>query len=327
VKLRWGVIGAGGIAINRTIPGILLSPQSSLVAINRTNRDELAKLQEKFGVIQGYLDAEQLVRNPDIDAVYIASPVKFHLEHALAAARAGKHILLEKPLGLHAREVMAIRQACEDNHVFFEGALMMRQHELHKQMRNLVAAGHIGQLVSMRLEFCFWYPPQASAWRLEKGIGGGGVFMDLGPHLIDLVQYVSGTTVQRANAMMDTISFPYEVEDSASVVMKLNGGGHALLSTHFNIPYDVSTKRFEVLGTEGILIAEETLGQEEQGTLKIKRTGESSFQVIPHTSGNLYTKQIDHFIALTQNPDMWSTCMDDQVQLQTVLDQVYDSAL
>lgn len=326
MKLRWGVIGAGGIAVNRTIPGILLSPRSSLVALNRTNKDELAKLQKQFDVSHGYLEAEQLVKNPDIDAVYIASPVKFHLEHALMAARAGKHILLEKPLGLHVREVEAIRQACEENHVFFNGALMMRQHELHKRMRDMVAAGQIGQLVSMRLEFCFWYAPQLPAWRLDKRIGGGGVFMDLGPHLVDLVQYVSGRTVQQASAMMDTISFPYEVEDSASVVMKLDGGGHALMSMHFNIPDDVSTKRFEVLGTEGILIAEETIGQEERGTLRFKRKGEPSFENIPYTSGNLYTKQVEHFIELIQKPQMWSACMDNQVQLQSVLDQVYESA-
>src|SRR5690625_5043887 len=213
-KVNWGIIGAGAIAVNRTIPGMLRSNTSNLVAVNRTNKTKLKEVQAKFDVKNAYTKVEELVRDPEVDAVYIASPVKYHVEHALAAAKAKKPILLEKPIGMNVREVELIQDECNRNGVFFDAALMMRYHELHQKMRQMIADGSIGELVSIRMDFCFWYPPQPSAWRLEKAVGGGGVFMDLGPHMVDLVQYITGRNVLKVHSLIDTLTFSYEVEDS-----------------------------------------------------------------------------------------------------------------
>ncbi|RAV22444.1 Gfo/Idh/MocA family protein [Paenibacillus contaminans] len=327
MKIRWGVIGAGGIAVNRTIPGMLASGSSTVAAVMRTDERKLAEVQARFPMAQGYVSVSEMLRDSgNLDAVYIASPVKFHLEHALACAAAGKPMLIEKPIGMNLGELEAIREACENAGVFFDGALMMRYHALHRKMRDAVRAGVIGDVVSIRMSFCFRYPEMAGAWRQRKEIGGGGVFMDLGPHCLDLVQFVSGRKIKRVAAFMDTMTFTYEVEDSASVLAELEGGGHALLSMHFNIPEDVAETRFDVYGTEGALLAGGTLGQEERGTLRLKRTGTVAAEEIQYEAGNLYAKEIDGFAELMNNRCRWSEAMDGQQELQRTLDAVYEAA-
>ena len=99
-KVKWGVIGAGGIADRRTLPGMMLADNAELVAVMEVS-DELAnKLKEKYNAKYAYTDYRELLANDEIEAVYIASPVICHKEQAIAAAKAGKHILLEKPAAL-----------------------------------------------------------------------------------------------------------------------------------------------------------------------------------------------------------------------------------
>ena len=103
-KIRWGVIGAGGIADRRTIPGMMLSPNSELVAVMEINMELAEKCRAKWGCKRAYDKEADLLADPEVDAVYIASPVVLHAKQAMAAADAGKHILIEKPLAMTAEE-------------------------------------------------------------------------------------------------------------------------------------------------------------------------------------------------------------------------------
>lgn len=325
MTLGWGVIGAGAVAIDRMMPAIVASASSHLAAVNRTDPGRLRDVQLRFSAPRAYVQAADLVNDPGVDVVYVASPVVFHREHAVLAANAGKPILLEKPVGLNSEDVSAIMAACIDNGVFFDGALMMRHHRLHRRMRSAVQAGNIGTPLSVRLSFCFRYDAPPTAWRLIERISGGGAFMDLGPHLIDLVEYVLGHDTTHVAGIMDAVIHDASVEDSASVLLGLSNGCHALLSTHFNIPAMFSPARFEVCGTAGMLIADGTLGQTEDGILRITTVTHPDGQTILADQGDLYESQVNEFSAAVHDPNRWAPLMHHQAHLQRVIDSVYRS--
>lgn len=335
--VRWGIIGAGGIAEKRVIPALLENGTFTLEAIMRTDRDKLAEMQQRFKIRNVYFSVDELLANPKIDAVYIASPVHLHAEHAIRCAQAGKWIFIEKPVGLNKHEVEAIRTACRENNVFFAGALMMRYHRLHEQMREMIATGLIGSPVTARIEFRFQYPPEPGSWRQVKKLGGGGVMMDLGPHCLDLLQFVLGRKISSVRgAIMNTLSFSYEVEDSASILLELEGGIHAFVSVHFNVSEKAAATKVEISGTEGWILAEGTLGQVEQGSLQYKqtRTGEAgSFMLLSdpdlteeQAQFSLYRKEFAQFEKNIDNPDCWEALMEAQLALQAVLDDSYQCA-
>ena len=117
MKIKWGVIGCGGIAYRRTIPGMMLSENSELVAVMDTNYDAALKTKEEFGAKYAFDKYEDVIALDEIDAVYIATPVFCHKEQAIACAKAGKHILLEKPMGLTIEESAEIANVCKESGV------------------------------------------------------------------------------------------------------------------------------------------------------------------------------------------------------------------
>ena len=144
-KLRFGIIGAGGIADRRTLPGMRLAKNVEIVAVMEMNREYAEYLKNKYGAEYAYTDVEELLKNPDVDAVYIASPVVFHAKQAMLAADYGKHILLEKPIAMNACEGALVLKHCAEKGVQIAAGFMMRFGSHVKSMRQAVAEGKIGQ--------------------------------------------------------------------------------------------------------------------------------------------------------------------------------------
>ena len=125
-KVRWGVIGAGGIAERRTIPGMMQCENAELVAVMEIDPDRAEACRAKWGCKKAYTSEADLLADPEIDAVYIASPVVFHAKQAMAAADAGKHILMEKPIAMSSEEGQKVVDYCESKGVKIAAGLMMR---------------------------------------------------------------------------------------------------------------------------------------------------------------------------------------------------------
>ena len=235
-KLKWGIIGCGGIADRRTLPGMMLSETSEPYAVMDADIAAANRVKEKYGASYAFDNYADVLALAEVDAVYIASPVFCHKEQALAAAKAGKHILLEKPLGLSVADSTEIIEACEKHGVKLGVGFMMRYHAYHQAMRELIAKGTIGEIVSMRAQFTCWYPDIEGAWRQTKALSGGGALVDMGIHCIDLLQYISGLEAVSCMGYAPTQTFSYEVDDSAAVIMKMNNGSFAYVDANFNIP-------------------------------------------------------------------------------------------
>ncbi len=335
MKLKWGIIGCGGIADRRTLPGMMLSDTSECYAVMDASPKAAEACREKYGAKVATTDYNEILALPEVDCVYIASPVFCHKEQALAAAKAKKHILLEKPLGLTTEESFEIIEACEENGVKLGVGFMMRYHAYHKAIKEVIANGTIGDIVSMRAQFTCWYPDIAGAWRQDKKLSGGGAFVDLGVHCIDLLQYISGLEAVEVTGFTATQTFKYNVDDSTAIVMRMNNGALGIVDVNFNIPDSAANNPLEFYGTKGSIIAVGTLGQEEGGTVKILAcpdaggydAQQSRSTVVPVELkvdfGNMYTKEIDAFANAVINDTEPPVNGRNTLSVQKIINTVY----
>ncbi len=266
--VRWGVIGCGGIARSRTIPGMLRAESAKLVSVMDLNLEVARAVKEQFRAEKAYDQAEDVLKNDDIDAVYIATPVYTHSMLTKLAADYGKHVLCEKPLGMNAQDALSAVEYCKKKGVLLSVDLMMRFGTQINNMKNAVRNGEIGQVVSGDTRFSCWMPDVN--WATSKERAGGGSLMDMGIHLIDLIRYITDMNVTAVTAMNECISFQgadYTVEDSSTVVMRMENGAQITVFTNFNIPDSAGKWTLNLYGTRGRLLGDKIIGQIDEGSL------------------------------------------------------------
>lgn len=264
-QIRWGVIGSGGIARRRTIPeGIAVAANARLAAVCGANPQTTAEVAATFGA-QPCESIEALLAT-DVDAVYIATPPYLHCEQALACARAGKHVLCEKPLGLNVEEAAEMIAQCRASQVKLGTAFMMRFHRQHQAALELIEQNRLGRMVFARAQLSCWYPPLAGAWRQDPARGGGGSLMDMGGHCIDLLEMFLGRPVA-VSCQVNRSVHAYEVEDSAVVTLTFESGALGVVDTFFCIPDEGSRNVLELYGSRGSILASGTIGQGDHGEM------------------------------------------------------------
>lgn len=337
-KIKWGVIGAGGIADRRTIPGMLLAKNAELYSVMEVDINVAMKLKEKYNAEKAYDNIDDLLNDDEIDAVYIASPVAYHKEQAMKAADAKKHILLEKPICLTVEEGKQVVEYCLERNVKLATGFMMRFHSYHQKMKQLVEEGRIGNIVSARAQLTCWYPDMPGNWRQSIKTSGGGALMDMGVHCLDLIQYISGHKAKRVAGMASTLTFDYEVEDSGAILVELDNGALCHIESNFNIPDDAAKGRLEFYGTKGCLLAEGTISQIESGQLEVTFSDdtraydakqdrqENRTRMIQVEFGNMYTKEIESFSDSIINDSAVMVPASDGIQIQRVIEAAYLSS-
>ncbi len=337
-KIKWGVIGCGGIADRRTLPGMMLANNAELVAVMDTNMSAAEKCKEKYNAKFAFDNAEDLLAIDEIEAVYIASPVFCHKEQAFSAAKAKKDILIEKPVGLTAQEAEEIAAICESEGVKLGVGFMMRFHAYHEKMREIIQSGKIGEIVSARAQFTCWYPEMENCWRQNMKLSGGGAMMDLGVHCIDLLRYISGLEVTEVAGLCGNQIFKYDVEDAGSVVMRFENGALGYVDANFNIPDSAAKCKLEFYGTKGSIFAEGTLSQVEGGKIEVLcadsslgyDANQNRNDVVPMEVsvefGNMYTKEIEAFgKAVAGEGDVPITAKD-AILSQKIVEAAYNSS-
>jgi predicted dehydrogenase len=258
-----------------------------------------------------------------------------HARQAMLAADAGKHILIEKPLAMTSEEGQRVLEYCESKGVRIAAGLMMRFGAYVQVMKKAIAEGKIGRPVSGYSQFTCWYPDMPGVWRQSKKAGGGGAMMDMGVHIIDLMQYVLGSKVSQVAAFHDTLSFHYEVEDSSTVALRMENGAHCVVQTNFNIPDQAAKWRLEFFGDQGRLMGENVVGQVDGGTLDalflgpqggydaIQNVKDAEGEHIDAAFGNLYQREIESFCNSLLTGAPLEVPGSDAVQVQRVLEAAY----
>ncbi len=269
MAIKWGVIGAGGIADRRTIPeGIMPCPDAELVAVQDIAEDRVQAVAQKYGVAKVYTSEYDLLSDPEVEAVYIATPTHLHHSQVMAAAEAGKHILCEKPLALTVAQCEEMVEECAARGVKLGVNFMMRFHACHVALKQMIEAGQLGRLVMGRAELTCWYPPIPGAFRQDPALGGGGSLIDMGNHCIDLLEQFFGRVAEvkcyTANLVQD-----YPSEDTAVALLQFENGAIGVVDALFNVPDAAARNALEVYGSKGSVYAFGTIGQGSTGKLHV----------------------------------------------------------
>jgi len=255
----------------------------------------------------------------------------------MLAADHGKHILIEKPLALTADEGQRVIDYCEKKGVKIAAGFMMRFGAYNRKMREAVAAGKVGDVVSAYAQFTCWYPDMPGNWRQSKKSAGVGALMDMGVHCIDLIQFITDSRVKDVAAMHGTLTFGYEVEDTSTVLLRLENGCQCVVQSNFNIPDEAAKWRLEFFGTRGRLMGDATIGQVDGGTVDavfMQDVGGYDAQQdakavekarIDAEFGNMYQREIESFAASVLDGTPLEVPASDAVQVQRVIEAAYRS--
>jgi predicted dehydrogenase len=298
-------MGAGGIAFRKTIPGMLKARNCRLVAVmDPVGVDRAAAA---FAVSKAYTKEDDLLADPEVEAVYIASPVACHAGQIVRAAEAGKHVLCEKPLCLTLKQAKEAAAACRKHKVMLQEGYMMKFHGAHAKIKELIDAGRLGKIVYMRAQLSCWYPRMEGAWRQDPKTGGGGALIDMATHLYDLLEFFAGP-VRRIAALTGTLVQDYKSDDASTTLLEFKSGAQATVDCFYCIPDEASRTRLEVYGSQGAVLSEGTIGQSKAGKLEgIFGLGDAAydaaqnkdvartFQRIPFKPVNPYTAECEYF--------------------------------
>lgn len=284
--VRWGILGASGHGQNM-IPVIQTSDHSTVQALMVRDLSHAESLASKHRVPEFHDSVESLLANPSVDALYICTPDEMHACHAILAARAGKHILCEKPMALTLRDCEETIEACRAANVKLMPGFMSRFHRHHKHIRDLIQTGELGKIVQVRVQCSFWYAPDGS-WRQQSG----GALWDLASHGVDLLRFFLGEEIVEVQGIVDSIVHDYPANDTATLLLRSTGGTIGVVDVSFAILH--SPWSLEVYGTEGSVKGEKAitvLGTQPQGEIT---RGDGQTEMIVSEDAP-YTNQFGHF--------------------------------
>jgi len=254
-SVRWGIIGCGNVTEIKSGPGFQLASRSSLTAVMRRDTGLAADYARRHGVPKWYSDAHALILDPDVDAVYVATPVGQHRDYALATCAAGKPCYVEKPMARNYSECSAMVRAFEETDLPLYVAYYRRALPRFLKARELVAEGILGE--GLRVGYRYHskmdsrLTRESLPWRLVAELSGGGNFMDLGSHTLDILDFIFGPlTYVRGSARRR--STQYDVEDGVTLEFSAAHGAVAgVANWDFCAPDQVDL--IEISGTKGVL--------------------------------------------------------------------------
>lgn len=254
-KLKWGVAGCGKFTETAFLPAIKVLRKSMVQSVYSHDAARAKFISEKFAVPGAYTDYDEFLKS-GIDAVYIGSVNSDHYMQVIKAARAGKHILCEKPLAVTYRQAEEMVRVCEENKVQLAINYTQRFHPVVPKAKEIIDSGMLGKLVSMQINFNINFEPGEN-FRYKKELSGGGALRDLGTHAIDLLRYLGGE-ITEIDGILDDIIYKSDVDDFALGMVKFERGGYGT----FNVSYNNKRafNRIEILGYKGALCIDNLIG-------------------------------------------------------------------
>jgi len=296
--VRYGILGFGHFAEKAVLPALRASVNSDIVALQKRSLRAAREKAEAFGVPLAFDSAQDLVASPDVDAVVIVSANARHHPETLAAARAGKHVLVEKPMAMNVRECEEMIEACRTAGVLLMVAHMTRFSPLALRMRDIVLSGALGRIVSARADFVYDARLSRRSWLHDRTLAGGGPVYDIGVHCLDMLRFILDDEVVDVAAALAPPPDEQHTEEVASLSLRFSRGtiGSSLVS--FRSP--LRKRLVEVVGEEGLMWAPDFTVGEAAIPLTIAmgtddRPGKTSEELIQVP--NLYVEEITHFSA------------------------------
>ena len=294
--LRWGVLGPGRIS-RSFLDGVAGATEGRAVAVGSRDGDRARAVADKFGVPRSYGSYQAVLADPEVDAVYIGLPNGLHGEWSIAAAKAGKHVLCEKPLASDTTEALAMAAAAEEHGVGLVEAFMYRFHPRTIRLAEMIRHGAIGEVRAVSASFGFVLDDSTDV-RLDAGLAGGAL-MDVGSYCVNVSRLIAGVAPTRVSAFARWA--PSGVDLQLVGDIEYPNGVFAQISCDFGGHHNHSVR---VVGTEGVIDVPESFvpPRDEPATLLLFRDGQTGNpEEIAFRPVNQYTAEADGFARLVEN--------------------------
>lgn len=256
--LKWGFIGCGEVTEKKSGPAFNEVEGSEVIAVMSRSEKKARSYAERHHISKWYTDAQELIDDPDVNAIYIATPPSSHATFAIMAMRAGKPVYVEKPLAASYDDCARINRISEQTGVPCFVAYYRRYLPYFRKVKEIIRQGGIGDIMNVQIRFScpprdLDYSPGGSLpWRLQPDIAGGGYFYDLAPHQLDLLQDLFGV-ITEAEGMCANRAGLYSAEDSVSACFRFESGLPGSGSWCFVGHKSAKEDRIEVIGDKGML--------------------------------------------------------------------------
>ena len=299
--INWGIIGCGNVTEVKSGPAFKKISGSSLHAVMRRDAGKAEDYAKRHNVENWYSDAEALISDASVNAIYVATPPSTHEYYAIKAMEAGKPVYVEKPMTTDAASARRIAEAAKSLNIKLCVAHYRRQMPVFKKIKQLLDDNFIGQILTVNLIF-YQHGSDASAenWRLEPGLSGGGYFHDLAPHQLDLMYYyfkapvfVKGVSLNQAKK--------YAADDAVACTMLFENGALMNGLWSFSVPVSEEKDICEIIGTEGSI----RFSVFDMKKITVKKNGreeEIFFDLLQHVQQPMIEKVVDYFSGNGPNP-------------------------
>jgi predicted dehydrogenase len=288
-KITWGILGCAGIAERALIPAIHGAENGLLLGIASRNPGRAREWACKFEIPKSYSHYQALLDDPDIDAVYIPLPNHLHREWTCRAARAGKHVLCEKPMALNSGEVREMKEAAAKAGVLLMEAFMYRFHPQMEKTLSLIRSKVVGEIRSVRSTFTFSFEGSPSDYRRRPEMGGGALY-DVGCYPVSAARLVFGAEPVSvfARARFDARS---HVDMATALFLEFSGERFASLDCGFDSQFQSS---LEIAGSCGRISLAKAFSPK-HFDVEIRVVAGDKTRVIPVPSTDHYTRMVEHF--------------------------------
>ena len=305
-KIGYCIVGLGRISMQHFMPAVKMTQKSKVTALVSGHRDKAERIAAEYGVpsssIYSYENYDEIAKNPNIDAVYVALPNSMHAEYTVRAAKAGKHVLCEKPMATSAGDAQAMIQACKSAGKKLMIAYRCQYEPANLRAVELIRQGKLGSIQS--IESAFGFPIAPNEWRLDKKLAGGGPLMDVGIYCLNASRYLTGeepTEVKALSSVVDHDGRFAQVEETLSWTMKFpNGALASCICTYGSMMLGY----FRVRGSRGTLMMEPAFNYDKLH-LSAQIDGEQSIDFAPDDPDPMhFVREADHMSdCILQNRD------------------------
>lgn len=319
-KLRWGILSTAKIGREKVIPAMQKSKYGEVVAIASRNDEQAQATAKLLNIPVAYSSYEQLLNDPNIDAVYIPLPNHMHVEWAIQALNAGKHILCEKPIGVSAADTAKLVDASKAMpHLKVMEAFMYRYHPQWQQVKKLVDEGRIGEVKTIQ-SFFSYYNVDKNNIRNRKDAAGGGI-MDIGCYCISWSRWLFG---EEPKKVVSSIDFDPEshTDRIASGILQFPSGTSTFTCSTQLMPY----QRVNILGTEARIEIEIPVNAPPDKATRVWLHEKTGSEELVFDAIDQYTIQADLFSEAIINDTPVSLTLEDSVNNMKVIEAMFESA-
>ncbi|MGA8160417.1 MAG: Gfo/Idh/MocA family oxidoreductase [Acidobacteriaceae bacterium] len=327
-KLGWCIVGLGRISMGHFMPGVADSKTGKLTALVSGHREKAERQAAIYNVpspsIYSYDNFDEIRDNKEIDAVYIALPNSMHAEYTIRAAKAGKHVLCEKPMATSVADCRSMIEACQKHNVKLMIAYRCQYNTLHLKAIDLIRSGALGQV--QIIEAAFGFDIQPGEWRLNKKMAGGGPLLDVGIYCLNASRYLTGeepTDIKANASVIDHDGRFNEVEENDGWTLKFPSGILASCATTYGAN---GANFFRVQGSKGALEMDPAFNYD-QMHLRARLSGGQTLDMPEEEHDPVdFRKQADYFADCVWNNREPKTDGQEGLRDMTYLSQIYKSA-